>query len=44
VRRDEVVSILLALFLGDFGIHHLYLRRTGLGRYNSLDPAPQKVL
>ena len=31
VRRDEVVGILLALFLGVFGIHHFYLRRTGLG-------------
>jgi TM2 domain-containing membrane protein YozV len=31
VCRDEVVGILLALFLGSFGIHHFYLRRTGLG-------------
>ena len=31
VRRDEVVGILLALFLGTFGMHHFYLRRTGLG-------------
>ena len=31
VRRDEVVGILLALFLGGFGIHHFYLRNTGLG-------------
>lgn len=31
VRRDEVVGILLALFLGTFGIHHFYLRQTGLG-------------
>jgi len=31
VRRDEVVGVLLALFLGTFGIHHFYLRRTGLG-------------
>ena len=31
VRRDEVVGILLALFLGGFGIHHFYLRRVGLG-------------
>ncbi|MGP8252262.1 MAG: NINE protein [Terracidiphilus sp.] len=30
-RRDEIVGILLALFLGTFGIHHFYLRRTGLG-------------
>src|ERR1039458_8320007 len=31
VRRDEVVGILLALFLGSFGLHHFYLRRPGLG-------------
>jgi TM2 domain-containing membrane protein YozV len=31
VRRDELVGVLLALFLGGFGIHHFYLRRTGLG-------------
>jgi TM2 domain-containing membrane protein YozV len=31
VRRDEVVGVLLALFLGSFGLHHFYLRRTGLG-------------
>ena len=31
VRRDEVVGVLLALFLGGFGIHHFYLGRTGLG-------------
>ncbi len=31
VRRDEVVGVLLALFLGGFGMHHFYLRRTGLG-------------
>lgn len=31
VRRDEVVGILLALFLGGFGVHHFYLRRTALG-------------
>ena len=30
-RRDEIVGILLALFLGGFGVHHFYLRRTGLG-------------
>jgi hypothetical protein len=29
-RRDEVVGILLALFLGGFGAHHFYMRRTGL--------------
>jgi TM2 domain-containing membrane protein YozV len=31
VRRDEVVGVLLAFFLGGFGIHHFYLGRTGLG-------------
>jgi TM2 domain-containing membrane protein YozV len=31
VRRDEVVGVLLALFLGGFGIHHFYLGRVGLG-------------
>ena len=31
VRRDEVVGVLLALFLGSFGLHQFYLRRTGLG-------------
>lgn len=31
VRRDEVVGILLALFLGAVGGHHFYLRRIGLG-------------
>jgi TM2 domain-containing membrane protein YozV len=31
VRRDEVVGVILALFLGTFGVHHFYLRRTGLG-------------
>lgn len=31
VRRDEVVGVLFALFLGGFGVHHFYLRRTGLG-------------
>lgn len=30
-RRDEIIGILLALFLGGFGVHHFYLRRTGLG-------------
>lgn len=30
-RRDEVVGVLLALLLGGFGLHHFYLRRTGLG-------------
>jgi len=31
VRRDEVVGVLLALFLGCFGVHHFYLGRVGLG-------------
>lgn len=31
VRRDELIGVLLALFLGTFGAHHFYLRRTGLG-------------
>jgi TM2 domain-containing membrane protein YozV len=29
--RNEVVGVLLALFLGSFGLHHFYLRRNGLG-------------
>jgi TM2 domain-containing membrane protein YozV len=31
VRRDETVGVLLALFLGCFGIHHFYVGRVGLG-------------
>lgn len=31
VRRDEIIGILVALFLGTFGVHHFYLRRAGLG-------------
>jgi TM2 domain-containing membrane protein YozV len=30
-QKDEVIGVLLALFLGDFGAHHFYLRRNGLG-------------
>ena len=30
-RREEVVGVLLAVFLGNFGIHHFYLGRNGLG-------------
>ena len=30
-RKDEVIGVLFALFLGCFGIHHFYLRRNGLG-------------
>lgn len=31
IQKDEVVGVLLALFLGTFGAHHFYLRRPGLG-------------
>ena len=31
VRRDEVVGVLLAFFLGGFGIHQFYLGRVGWG-------------
>jgi TM2 domain-containing membrane protein YozV len=31
VRRDEVVGVLLAIFLGCFGVHHFYVGRVGLG-------------
>ncbi|QNI38724.1 NINE protein [Edaphobacter sp. 4G125] len=30
-RRDEVIGVLLAIFLGSFGLHHFYLRRNGIG-------------
>ncbi len=30
-RRDETAGVLLAIFLGGFGVHHFYLHRTGLG-------------
>ena len=30
-RRDEVIGVLLAIFLGNFGIHQFYIRRNGLG-------------
>jgi TM2 domain-containing membrane protein YozV len=30
-RKDELIGVLLAIFLGGFGIHHFYLRRNGLG-------------
>jgi TM2 domain-containing membrane protein YozV len=30
-RRDEVIGVLLAIFLGTFGIHHFYLGRNGVG-------------
>jgi TM2 domain-containing membrane protein YozV len=30
-QKDEVVGVLLALFLGTFGAHHFYMRQTGLG-------------
>lgn len=31
VQKDEVLGVLLAVFLGTFGAHHFYMRRTGLG-------------
>jgi TM2 domain-containing membrane protein YozV len=30
-RKDEALGVLLAIFLGGFGIHHFYLHRDGLG-------------
>ncbi len=30
-EKDEVAGVLLALFLGSFGMHQFYLRRIGLG-------------
>ena len=30
-RKDELIGVLLAIFLGGLGIHHFYLRRDGLG-------------
>jgi TM2 domain-containing membrane protein YozV len=30
-RKEEVIGVLLAIFLGGLGIHHFYLRRDGLG-------------
>jgi TM2 domain-containing membrane protein YozV len=30
-RKDEVVGVILALFLGGIGIHHFYLRRNTAG-------------
>ena len=30
-QKDEVVGVLLALFLGTFGAHHFYMRQTALG-------------
>ena len=30
-RKDEIIGVLFALFLGCFGLHHFYLRRNGLG-------------
>ncbi|MEM3433746.1 MAG: TM2 domain-containing protein [Candidatus Methanomethyliaceae archaeon] len=31
VQRNSTTAILLALFLGDFGAHHFYMRSTGMG-------------
>jgi TM2 domain-containing membrane protein YozV len=30
-QKDEVLGVLLAVFLGSFGLHHFYLKRNGLG-------------
>ena len=30
-RRDETAGVLLAIFLGGFGVHHFYLGRTVAG-------------
>jgi len=30
-QKDEVLGVLLALFLGSFGLHHFYLKQNGLG-------------
>jgi TM2 domain-containing membrane protein YozV len=30
-RKDEMIGVLLAIFLGAFGIHHFYLRRNTAG-------------
>ena len=30
-RKEPTTSVLLAVFLGDFGAHHFYMGRTGLG-------------
>jgi TM2 domain-containing membrane protein YozV len=30
-HKEEVIGVLLAIFLGGLGIHHFYLRRDGLG-------------
>jgi TM2 domain-containing membrane protein YozV len=31
VQKDEVLGVLLAVFLGSFGLHHFYLKQNGLG-------------
>jgi TM2 domain-containing membrane protein YozV len=31
VQKDEVLGVLLAAFLGSFGLHHFYLKQNGLG-------------
>jgi TM2 domain-containing membrane protein YozV len=31
VQKDEVLGVLLAFFLGTFGLHHFYLKQNGLG-------------
>ena len=29
--KDELLGVIFALLLGNFGVHHFYLRRDGLG-------------
>lgn len=31
VQKDEVLGVLLAVFLGSFGLHHFYLKQNGWG-------------
>ena len=31
VQKDEVLGVILAVFLGSFGLHHFYLKQNGLG-------------
>jgi TM2 domain-containing membrane protein YozV len=31
VQKDEMLGVLLAVFLGSFGLHHFYLKQNGLG-------------
>ena len=36
VQKDEVLGVLLAVFLGSFGLHHFYIGRNGLGKTSLL--------